>query len=179
LEIFSAPCRRGGCWIQLTSGLSLSRDVGGRYSRIKAFTTPCNDRFLIRFPRIPLPPAFAPGRTRFRISLDDRTRPSCSVRSGTVVAWRPLRPEANARCDLPPLLPWLTCLAPSVDVRWRPLVSVAVVTELVTHPPKGTLAVATGTGPNTIRHGPAWRCLMSCVPAQLDISPCSARVYRM
>lgn len=31
----------------------------------------------------------------------------------------------------------LTCLAPSVDVRWRPLVSVAVVTHLVTHPPRG------------------------------------------
>jgi hypothetical protein len=46
---------------------------------------------------------------------------------------RPLRPEANARCRLPPLLLSLTCLAPSVDVRWRPLVSVAVVTQLVTH----------------------------------------------
>ena len=46
---------------------------------------------------------------------------------------RPLRPEANARCRLPPLLLSLTCLAPSVDVRWRPLLSVAVVTQLVTH----------------------------------------------
>jgi hypothetical protein len=42
----------------------------------------------------------------------------------------PLRPEANARCGLPPLLLRLTCLAPSVDVRWRSLVSVAVVTHL-------------------------------------------------
>jgi hypothetical protein len=41
-------------------------------------------------------------------------------------------------------LPLLTCLALSVDVRWRPLVSVAVVTHLVTHPPRGAVAVATG-----------------------------------
>ncbi len=43
-------------------------------------------------------------------------------------------------------LPCLTCLAPSVDVRWRPLVSVAVVTHLVTHPPRGAVVVATGPG---------------------------------
>jgi hypothetical protein len=40
---------------------------------------------------------------------------------------QPLRPEANAPCRLPPLLLCLTCLAPSLDVRWRPLESVAVV----------------------------------------------------
>ena len=45
----------------------------------------------------------------------------------------PLRPEVNPRCGLPLLLPSLTCLALSVDVLWRPLVSVAVVTQLVTH----------------------------------------------
>jgi hypothetical protein len=50
---------------------------------------------------------------------------------------RPLRPEANARCGLPPLLLWLTCLAPSVDVLRRQLVSAAVVTQLVTHRLKG------------------------------------------
>ena len=60
---------------------------------------------------------------------------------------RPLRPEANARCDLPPFLPCLTCFAPSVDVRWRPLVSVAVVTHLVTHPPRGAVVVAAGLVP--------------------------------
>jgi hypothetical protein len=54
---------------------------------------------------------------------------------------RPLRPEANARGGVPPPLPCLTCLAPSVDVRWRPLVSVAVVTHLVTHPPGGAVVV--------------------------------------
>jgi hypothetical protein len=32
----------------------------------------------------------------------------------------------------------LTCLGLSVDIRWRPLVSVAVVTHLVAHPPKRT-----------------------------------------
>jgi hypothetical protein len=31
---------------------------------------------------------------------------------------QPLRPEANAPCPLPPLLLCLTCLAPSLDVRW-------------------------------------------------------------
>jgi hypothetical protein len=47
------------------------------------------------------------------------------------IRWRwPLRPEANARCDLPLLLLPLTYLAPPVDLRWRPLVSVAVVTQL-------------------------------------------------
>ena len=51
---------------------------------------------------------------------------------------RPLRPEANARSCLPPLLLHLTCLAPSVDVRGRPLLSVAVVTQLVTHPPSAS-----------------------------------------
>jgi hypothetical protein len=55
---------------------------------------------------------------------------------------RPLRPEANARCGLPPLLPSLTCLAPSVDVLWHPLVSVAVVTQLVTHPPRSSGATS-------------------------------------
>ena len=49
---------------------------------------------------------------------------------------RPLRPEANARGRLPPPLLCLTCIAPSGDVRWRPLVRVAVVTHLVTHPPR-------------------------------------------
>jgi hypothetical protein len=48
---------------------------------------------------------------------------------------RPLRPEANARCGLPPLSPFLTCAPPSVDVLRRPLVFVAVVTQLVTHRP--------------------------------------------
>ena len=38
----------------------------------------------------------------------------------------------------------LTCLALSVGVLWRPLVSVAVVTQLVTHPPRGAAVVATG-----------------------------------
>ena len=33
----------------------------------------------------------------------------------------PLRPQANARCDVPPLFLCLTCLAPSVDILWRPL----------------------------------------------------------
>jgi hypothetical protein len=55
-----------------------------------------------------------------------------------LTCWRwPLRPEANARGGLPPPLLSLTCLAPSVDVRWRPLVYVAVVTQLGTHPPSG------------------------------------------
>ena len=49
----------------------------------------------------------------------------------------PLRPEANARCGLPPLFLRLTCLAPSVDIRWRPLVSEVVVTDLVTDRPRG------------------------------------------
>ena len=42
---------------------------------------------------------------------------------------RPLRPEANARCEVPPLLLCLTCLAPSVDVLRRPLASPVVVTD--------------------------------------------------
>src|SRR5215831_10843729 len=54
---------------------------------------------------------------------------------------RPLRPEAKARCGLPPVLLCLTCVSPSVDVLWRPLVSVAVVTELVTHMPRGAVTV--------------------------------------
>ena len=58
---------------------------------------------------------------------------------------RPLRPEANARRGLPPLLLGLTCLAPSVDVRWRPLMYVAVVTHLVTHP-QGRGGPAAGLG---------------------------------
>ena len=44
-------------------------------------------------------------------------------------------PEGG-RAGLPPLLLGLTCLAPSVDVRGRPLASVAVVTQLVTHLPR-------------------------------------------
>src|SRR5947208_433060 len=59
----------------------------------------------------------------------------------------PLRPEAHARFGLPPLLLRLTCAAPSVDVLWRPLVSVAVVTRLVTHPPRGAVVGATGLIP--------------------------------
>ena len=35
---------------------------------------------------------------------------------------------------------------PSVDVRWRPLELVAVVTHLVTHPPRGAVAVMVGHG---------------------------------
>jgi hypothetical protein len=50
---------------------------------------------------------------------------------------RALRPEANARSGLPPLLPRLTCPMPSADVHCRSLVSVAVVTHLVTHPRSG------------------------------------------
>ena len=33
----------------------------------------------------------------------------------------------------------LTCLGSFVDIRWRPLVSMTVVTDLVTHPPKSTV----------------------------------------
>lgn len=43
-------------------------------------------------------------------------------------------PKPNARCGLRPLLRRLTCLVPSVG---RPLVSVAVATQLVTYPPAG------------------------------------------
>jgi len=68
---------------------------------------------------------------------------------------RPLRPEANARGRLPPLLPCLTCLAPSVDVRWRPLVAVAVVTHLVTRHEGAVLAV-TGYDMSYGRLGDAW-----------------------
>ncbi len=53
----------------------------------------------------------------------------------------PLRPEANARCGVPPLLLCLTCVAPSVDVLRRPLVSAAVVTQLVTHPASPELGI--------------------------------------
>ena len=46
----------------------------------------------------------------------------------------PLRPKPTRDVAyLPPLLLSLNCLALFVDVRWRPLVSVAVVTQLVTH----------------------------------------------
>jgi hypothetical protein len=38
----------------------------------------------------------------------------------------------------------LTCLVASVDVRWRPLVYVTVVTHLVTHPPRGGGGVHVG-----------------------------------
>ena len=55
------------------------------------------------------------------------TSEQCDPRLWACWHW-PLRPEANARCRLPPFLLSLTCLVPSVDVRWRPLVSVAVVT---------------------------------------------------
>ena len=55
------------------------------------------------------------------------------VPSWSPVMWRwPLRPEANARGRLPPPLLCLTCLAPSVDVRCRPLASAVIVTHLVT-----------------------------------------------
>jgi hypothetical protein len=60
---------------------------------------------------------------------------------------RPLRPEANARCCLPPLLLCLTCPAPSVDILY-PLMSVAVVTQLGTHPPRGAVAAVTGLLPS-------------------------------
>jgi hypothetical protein len=46
----------------------------------------------------------------------------------------PLRPEANARCDVPPISLRLTCPAPSVGVLRRPVASLVVVTHLVTHP---------------------------------------------
>jgi hypothetical protein len=65
---------------------------------------------------------------------DKTTWSALDNRAGMLqVSTGPLRPEANARCGLPPLLLRLTCLAPSVHVRWRSLVSVAVVTHLVTH----------------------------------------------
>ena len=67
---------------------------------------------------------------------------------------RPLRPEANARGRLPPLLLCLTCLAPSMDIRWRPLVSVVVVTHLVTHPSRE--AVVAGCRPLSHAGSPAW-----------------------
>jgi hypothetical protein len=41
------------------------------------------------------------------------------------------RSQRARKCTI--CLLWLTCLAPSVDVRRRPLVFVAVVTQLVTH----------------------------------------------
>src|SRR5690349_11822292 len=50
---------------------------------------------------------------------------------------RPLRPEANARGDVPASIRRLTCSAPSVGVPLRPLVSGAVVTHLVTHLSEG------------------------------------------
>ena len=89
--------------------------------------------------------AVAPGLAPRALPQD---RPGASI---TWSGWPdlnrwPLRPEANARCGLPSLLLCLTCLAPSVDVRWCPLVSVAVVTHLVTHPPRGAVVVATGLG---------------------------------
>jgi hypothetical protein len=64
---------------------------------------------------------------------------------------RPLRPEANARCDVPSVFLCLTCLAPSVDVLQRPLVCIVVVTHLVTH------RDSDGSGPRTTSttcHGP-------------------------
>ena len=77
--------------------------------------------------------------------------PASSPRSTALAS----RPEANARCGLPPLLLRLTCLAPSVDIRRRSLVSVAIVTQLVTHPqgcqsPRGRSSG--GHGPHTTRH---------------------------
>jgi hypothetical protein len=75
---------------------------------------------------------------------------------------RPLRPEANARCGLPPHLLRLTCLAPSADVLWRPLVSVAVVTQLVTHPPRGMVMAASG-----LRHQPRTGLAMTDVVRRL------------
>ena len=53
----------------------------------------------------------------------------------TTLHWPwPLRPEANARSGLSPLLLRLTCSALSVGVFRRPLVSAVVVTPSVTHP---------------------------------------------
>ena len=69
-------------------------------------------------------------------------------------------PNPNARGGLPPHFLCLTCLVLSVEVRWRPLVSVAVVTHLVSHPPRGALAV--GSEPRTSATDRLWRCLMSC-----------------
>jgi hypothetical protein len=65
--------------------------------------------------------------------VSDRESPRLTPVNGLLMARRPLRPEANAQCGLPPPLFGLTCLAASVDVRWRPLVCVAIVTHLVTH----------------------------------------------
>ncbi len=48
-----------------------------------------------------------------------QVRPIISSHHWALAHWHwPLRPEANARCRRPPLLLSLTCLAPSVDVRW-------------------------------------------------------------
>jgi hypothetical protein len=68
--------------------------------------------------------------------------------------------RSQVACDLAsgwPVLFGLTCLGLSVDVRWRPLVSVAVVTQLLTD--NG----ARWWWPRTqdTSHGPVWRRLMS------------------
>jgi hypothetical protein len=61
------------------------------------------------------------------------------------------------------LLLGLTCPASSVDVRWRPLVSVAVVTQLVTHLPRGAIATAAG-----LHHPPQTGLAMPDVVRRLD-----------
>jgi hypothetical protein len=89
---------------------------------------------------------------------------------------RPLRPEANARVRLPPLLLGLTCFAPSVDVRWYPLMSVAVVTQLFTHQSRacgggGWLSSRAAGLPGWLRLGP-WRFASSVSGGKIaDVGP--------
>jgi hypothetical protein len=73
--------------------------------------------------------------------------------------------EANARCGLPPLLFRLTYAAPSVDVLWRPLMSVAVVTQLLTRQGRAVV-VATGRIPA------AWTGLRISGPVHSDGARC-------
>src|SRR5215467_10087867 len=63
---------------------------------------------------------------------DWQDRSGCCT--GSAFNRRLLRPEVNARRDVSRLSLCMTCLAPSVGVLLRSLISVVVVIQLVTHP---------------------------------------------
>ena len=76
-------------------------------------------------------------------SRQTRTGGDCAVTSCASRTAGLFVPKPTRDCGLPPLLLRLTCPTPSVDVRWHPLVSVAVVTQLVTHLPRAAVVAAT------------------------------------
>jgi hypothetical protein len=79
---------------------------------------------------------------------------------------RPLRPEANAQCGLPPVSLGPICVAPSADILRRPPLSAVVVTHLVTHPGSGRWSLT--TPPDTHGQGSSATMIGRLKPLQLQ-----------